>query len=328
MGSSKEHRIVYFDFLRGLAILMVVGIHTYTVEPYDGALNISKAIMRDMLDFAVPLFLAISGYFLGERSLQNKFEYLSFIKKQIPRVYIPAVLWSIPMMFLMLYQGHNIIGVFGRGLLCMTFVPYYFILLIVQFYILLPLLQKLSAYKWGWGVVWGINIIGLILLPKMFQIEGLPFAVYVSPFIYWIVFYYLGVYLANRNRDYTIYCPLIIIVAGLVMTIIENIFIKRGVVGISISTWIYSFGMILLFFSSKVEKSIKRGVMFNSISFIGRISFGIYLTHVYFMWLIERYLNIDLWCLLILLLASSSILFTLCLQKVLPSSIGKWLGLK
>ena len=39
----------YFDFLRGLAIMMVVGIHTYT-------LGEDSTVVRQLLNTAVPLF--------------------------------------------------------------------------------------------------------------------------------------------------------------------------------------------------------------------------------------------------------------------------------
>ena len=51
-----KERIAYFDFLRGLAIMMVVGIHTYT-------LGEDSTVVRQILNTAVPLFIAISGYF-------------------------------------------------------------------------------------------------------------------------------------------------------------------------------------------------------------------------------------------------------------------------
>ena len=45
-------RNTYFDFLRGLAIMMVVGIHTY-------ALGKDSTVVRQLLNTAVPLFIAI-----------------------------------------------------------------------------------------------------------------------------------------------------------------------------------------------------------------------------------------------------------------------------
>ena len=103
------NRISYFDFLRGLAILMVIGIHTYIIKPFDGINNIFQIGLRECITFAVPLFLAISGFFLGKkRELNTKAGYFSFLKKQLPRVYVPALLWSMPVVALWIYQGQAI----------------------------------------------------------------------------------------------------------------------------------------------------------------------------------------------------------------------------
>ena len=45
-------RNTYFDFMRGLAIMMVVGIHTYT-------LGKDSTVVRQLLNTVVPLFIAI-----------------------------------------------------------------------------------------------------------------------------------------------------------------------------------------------------------------------------------------------------------------------------
>lgn len=139
------NRLSYFDFLRGIAILMVIGIHTYIIRPFDGITNIFQIGVRDCLTFAVPLFLSISGFFLGrKRELYTKEGYSSFLRKQMPRVYIPAFLWSLPIVALWIYQGQAIGTSISKGLLCMSFGPYYYIILIMQFYILLPVIKRMA----------------------------------------------------------------------------------------------------------------------------------------------------------------------------------------
>lgn len=47
----------YFDFLRGLAIMMVVGIHTFSVGNVDMHQDIDASVLvRQMLNCAVPIF--------------------------------------------------------------------------------------------------------------------------------------------------------------------------------------------------------------------------------------------------------------------------------
>lgn len=64
-------RIHYFDFLRGLAVLMVVAIHTNPTFGYDSFHDATKVAVRQLLNSAVPLFFAISGYFLASKCLSS-----------------------------------------------------------------------------------------------------------------------------------------------------------------------------------------------------------------------------------------------------------------
>ena len=98
-------RIEYYEFLRGIAILMVIGIHTYissNLTSVEGAISI---ITRQTLNCAVPIFLALSGFFLGRKLFDNKQTIITFLKKQIPKVYIPCIIWSLPLLALDIRSG-------------------------------------------------------------------------------------------------------------------------------------------------------------------------------------------------------------------------------
>lgn len=70
----------YYDFLRGIAILMVIGIHTF--KP-----GYSVVFVRQIIQCAVPLFLAISGLFTAKKNFSTAGSYSAFLKRQLPRVY-------------------------------------------------------------------------------------------------------------------------------------------------------------------------------------------------------------------------------------------------
>ena len=128
-----KERVAYFDFLRGLAIMMVVGIHTYT-------LGEDSTLVRQLLNTAVPLFIAISGYFLSQKKIENKGDYLSFLKKQLPKVYLPVLVWSLPLYALALYSGSSIIKQTILLLGCGISI-YYFVAFIMQCYVFLPVVN-------------------------------------------------------------------------------------------------------------------------------------------------------------------------------------------
>lgn len=126
----------YFDILRGIAILLVIAIHTYPGGDFETAEGFVNICLRECCNVVVPLFLAISGYFIGKKDLSTRGKYISFLKKQIPRVYFPCILWSIPILVYGIYAGRSIISAAAILFSCSAFAPYYFIALIIQLYIL------------------------------------------------------------------------------------------------------------------------------------------------------------------------------------------------
>lgn len=137
----------YFDFLRGIAIMMVVAIHTFNIEEADlcGSAVDLTTLVRQLLNCAVPMFLAISGYFLCNKKLETWGERKTFWLKQMTKVYIPTMIVSLPYLSLALMHGMNPLEAVLMMLIC-GYSIYYFIALILQYYVLLPMLKKI---KWG-----------------------------------------------------------------------------------------------------------------------------------------------------------------------------------
>ena len=145
------HRIPYFDFLRGIAIIMVVCLHCIDYSAMEGpVLNLFGVEFRNLLNAAVPLFLAISGYFMANKKTDTPTAYKEFLKRQAVKVYIPMLVWSVPYLILAYLHRENsvtswLLYFFGG------FSIYYFIILIVQYYALLPLMQKMGRSLGGVG---------------------------------------------------------------------------------------------------------------------------------------------------------------------------------
>lgn len=156
----------YFDFLRGIAIIFVVGIHTLSGYGFDNPIEIFNVIVRQAIGCAVPMFLAISGYFIAKKDLSTKSAYFSFLKRQVPKVYVPVLIYSLPFLALAIYHGENI-AVQLLLYLCCGYSIYYFIALIIQYYALTPLLSRI---KWGvmlCALISLISISGVIYLLKI-----------------------------------------------------------------------------------------------------------------------------------------------------------------
>ncbi|MCM1139935.1 MAG: acyltransferase [Muribaculum sp.] len=141
-----KQRNSYFDFLRGIAIIMVVGIHTVSpVREIDNWKAMAIIMVRQLLNCAVPLFLAISGYFIAKKDLSSHSKRLSFWKRQIPTVYIPCLVWSLGWFALSFFGkvNHSIVFKLLTLVVC-GYSVYYFIALIMQLYIITPLLLRIN----------------------------------------------------------------------------------------------------------------------------------------------------------------------------------------
>ena len=145
-----ESRNQYFDFLRGIAIIMVVGIHAFPEAMLRLDREMIAVAVRQICNCAVPLFYAISGFFLSRKKLDTFCEITEFYKKQIPKVYIPTLIWSMPYLIIRLINGSHHAVLYILVALCCGLSIYYFIGEIVEFYLFLPLLKKMNN---GGGIV-------------------------------------------------------------------------------------------------------------------------------------------------------------------------------
>ncbi len=184
-------RSAYFDFLRGIAILMVVGIHTYSGYSFDTFSGNVSIIVRQMLNTAVPLFLALSAYFLCRKPLNTREERTTFWKKQIPKVYVPCLLWSLPLFILALINGSSPLYQTVKLFVCGNSI-YYFIALIIQYYLLLPWLQPFNR-KLMLGATL-VSMMSILIVSYVTAVKGvsLPLIVYAAPFPVWMMFFVLG----------------------------------------------------------------------------------------------------------------------------------------
>lgn len=195
----NNNHIGYFDFLRGLAILMVVGIHTFPVSSWDNPDDIWQIILRQLLNCAVPVFLALSAFFLAKKSFDSFKNIRSFWKKQILKVYIPCLIWSLPLFLLAIKNDGNIIIEIVRFFIC-GYSIYYFVALIIQYYLLLPLLT--SVNKMG-GVIFMILSVVSISLYLYMKFQW-PLILYAGPFWVWIMFFHQGIIIGKSDRNYPI----------------------------------------------------------------------------------------------------------------------------
>lgn len=321
--------IGYFDFLRGIAIIMVVGIHTFPKSSWNNESDLLNILIRQLINCAVPIFLAISAFFLARKSFDSYKLITSFWKKQIPKVYIPCIVWSLPLFLMSLKNGGNPITETVILLIC-GYSIYYFIALIIQYYLLLPWLVKIKQKIWI--VVFPlISIISISLY--IYSGSQLPLIFYAGPFWIWIMFFYQGIIMGRSERNYSITTLVVLLLIAISLQLVESWYLFNygsASYGIKASAYIYSSIVLFILFSKKAETfyETNKNIVFSFIEYIGRLSFGIYLIHCYFItFIINRIIGNEYWGIRCFCTILCSIFFIEIIKKVVPNRFcTKYLG--
>ena len=331
MGYSVH--IAYYDFWKGIAISMVVAIHTATFQTdisFD-SLNLyenMRVIFRLLINSAVPIFLAISGYFLSRKNLVNLKDCNCFWNKQITKVYVPMLFWSIPIfVFQIVYCDADFIKssllLFSGG-----YSIYYFIIVIIQCYILLPLIKKYKPFFLYISVVCILLSWGIVL----YILSPLPLILYAGFFVSWLYYFVLGVILSDTRNNYSLFFVGLLILAGLILQYWETEHLltwERVSLGQKVSSVVSNTGVILLMFSNRVKDAYKSNVISRFFELLGINSFGIYLIHCYFITFLSFFYEMKNWnikCMIIIVLSLS---FVVLVKNILPHSIcNRFLGFR
>lgn len=341
----SNKRIEYFDMLRGLAIIFVVIIHSSNMGfqfPSDSFNFNFTVLTRQLLNIAVPLFLSISGYFLVQKNIYTLDVYYGFIKKQIPKIYIPFFFWSIIFLILgVIVFNKSISSEFFKLLIFQSSGPYYFIALIIQYYILLPLLQKLANFR---GLIISL-IISLVTVVLVFYIRNymgvsLPLILYAGNFPILMVFFVLGLYLGSL-KEITMSNKLLIflICTFYILSCIESYFLyslfeNGGLAATAMKPTSFIFTLFLIIWLFKNINFLKSTIL----EYLGKISFGIYLIRVFLLIIIPPLIGkimpslTDNQLVYQLILSSSILIFCVLIiffsKKLFPNKIIEVMGFK
>lgn len=167
-------KIKEIDYLRGFATIFVVIIHltsSYLTYPKESITYQTIGSFNCLLTFAVPAFLFISALVMTYQvKNKEKINWIKFISKRILKVLSALILWSI---IYILYCGNikdiTIKSIIGNLALGNASYHLYFIPLIIQLYLIFPLIwaiiKKISKLK----VTTKLSFIICIIVASLFQ---------------------------------------------------------------------------------------------------------------------------------------------------------------
>lgn len=266
------------QILRAVAILAVLVIHTYP----DGDLGI---VIRSFVNFAVALFLFLSGY-LTKLEIKNKKQ---FYKKRITKVLIPYIIWTI--IYSISRREISVMAILKNIFTMNGCFTFYYIFVYIQLVLITPYIKKIvySNYKYIPFVVQFIYII-IIRYILYFYNYSIPFPWNVCFFITWISYYYLGIMAGNDLIPRHINFKKIISIyfVSIIIQLIES-FIWYKLFGnydmsttqVKISSMFTSLILLLICYYYIVNSNfkVKENNFYKFMLKIGDLSFGIYLCH-------------------------------------------------
>jgi surface polysaccharide O-acyltransferase-like enzyme len=306
-----EKWIYEMDTLRGIAILAVIAIHTFGYSTPIGTINglqIANSVIATFSGFAVPLFVFISGYVL---SLNYHHQVTAnYYSKRIRAVIVPYIIFSI---FYLLYELYGVYaGIIQGGfpssliivfsLLTGRYGYLWFLLMILQLYLLYPLL-KIDKDNRGiliaalvaqliWTLIGGTLIRQFILFLFGHSIgsfigDMLTRLIFLSSIFYFV----LGIYMQRRSINlrsiYLVLIPILTVFLSysLIRPISEwglhynitNIVNITSLLHIMAGTILYTL-TIITFYNIAISSRLP-----NVLGSLGKYSFGIYLIHYFFL---------------------------------------------
>jgi surface polysaccharide O-acyltransferase-like enzyme len=294
----RKYRDIPFDAFRGIAIIAAIAIHaaymSFSIRNTPkGEWNFSFLVAYcQLLNFCIPAFFFISGYWMSKKSIESLEEYKTFLRGRLLRILIPYFSWSVLLLGYAAVREHEInvyqiIFKLMTGRAAVPYYPYYFIVVLAQLYIMTPLLHYINRKPYGPTLVILLNVIGLLALylSRLKIIFHLPITL---PFFFWIVFYEMGLLIGERAdklfppkelRFLILPCLLVsVVIMGLESYVIISKF-SDTFFAVSItrySSFLYSVFVILGFLV--LREHINHWPEFLVV--LGRHSFGIYLIHM------------------------------------------------
>ena len=314
---NGKKRIFYIDFIRALAIALVVLAHTVRIFFYNpGSPSFNLHFSAPFIDIAVlgvPLFLMISGALLLDRD----YGIVDFFKRRYIRILIPYFFWEIVLaIFIIIYKEEplNLTYFFFHY----HAIEFWFVWMIALIYLFIPLINIfIKKYEMK-----GVEYLLIIWLVISLIVTFTQDIIQKFEIIYYLCFsgyLVLGYYLTNKkfkiqDNKILIVSFALFVIATLVnvcytlsFSFLNNELIYFKYLSIVVVAQAVGLFMFIRYFTltsvnspdsirNKIYTFFKESQMFKIVFVLSTFSYGIYLSHfipLYFVrYFSEKYIEI------------------------------------
>jgi len=141
----SKQKITALEYIRGISMLGVVGIHTGAYSLSNPSVNVHLFALLDIFTrFSVPIFFFVSAFGLFiNHNIQSKLNYVTFTIRRSRTVLLPYIVWSLLYMVHYTFVSHDV-SIWTAPLLyeflCfgLASCQLYFLVILLWFYTLMP----------------------------------------------------------------------------------------------------------------------------------------------------------------------------------------------
>lgn len=149
----SKHRINALEYIRGLSMLGVVGIHTGAYSLSNPKVNVHLfALLEILTRFSVPIFFFVSAFGLFvNQDLTGKLSYMNFMMRRSRTVLLPYIVWSLFYMLHYTFMNRDFSIwtpplVYEFFLFGLASCQLYFLVILLWFYTLMPLWRSMVRH--------------------------------------------------------------------------------------------------------------------------------------------------------------------------------------
>lgn len=153
-------RMDSFDHAKGLAILAVILVHVsllYPISPSDTSLRQVLNFLNNVSRFCIPFFLISSGALLKPFPVHVS-ALLDWYGRKLRRIYVPYLLC---VAVIAVVQQLSFISFLRLLITGTAAVPYYFVIILLQLYVLYPALVPVRNSRWLLPVLFALSLFSL-----------------------------------------------------------------------------------------------------------------------------------------------------------------------
>lgn len=300
-------------FIRATACLMVVMVHITGVihNEVNGIPVSSNLILNQFARLGTPVFAVLSAFLLFSSVKNRGFNLKKFMLSRTTKIVFPFIIWTTAYLIYLSYTGwefheNKLIFIFSNYVLGEGFYHLYFIVTIIQFYCIFPLLQLVrnkSTLLLLFFISLPLNYLSLLIFDnKLFlgNLGGVEHIIIHSSFVMnWISYFLLGAVIAYYYPNIKDFCNKNVkLLTFLFFTVILAISFEINPDSLFVSARpinLVYIPVFVLFLLSIYQFIAKNEPGLNLVNLIGKYSMGIYLVHPFIIIIVEKVLPVNLW---------------------------------